>query len=108
MGPLSTAKGPQPAAPTVMKRYSGKWESVQKDFERDQRELLARGYELQGSDWTPEESSGYKHERHGVLWKVTHPVGATLGAVHFAVGAPMAALKAKDKGTLVATFKLPA
>jgi hypothetical protein len=90
---------------TMMKRYSGRWEKVQKAFEKDQRDLGGRGYSLEGSDWTPDDAKGYGHTKHGLLWKVTHPVGATLGAVHFAVGAPMSALKPKDTGTLVATFK---
>jgi hypothetical protein len=42
------------------------------------------GYRLTVEEWQPKDAANQsrpsKHKSHGILWKVTHPVGATLGA----------------------------
>ncbi len=104
--------------PKITRGYSGTMKDARKAMEADWRKLYAEGYRLTAEEWQPKDaakqSKPSKHKSHGILWKMTHPVGATLGAARF-VGATTiagtaavarAAVPLTERGTLTATFEL--
>ncbi len=94
-------------APRITRSYPGKLKDARKAMERDAEKLHAQGYALAEEAWEPAEAKGRdsKHKSHGILWKLTHPVGATLGVVRFVGATAIAAVPAGEKGTLTATFE---
>jgi hypothetical protein len=95
-------------APQVTRGYPGRLKDAQKAMGKDTQKLAKDGYSLTAEAWEPLSASVRevsRHKTHGILWKVTHPVGATLGAVRFVGATAIAGLSPNDKGTLTATFE---
>ena len=93
-------------APEVTRSYPGRLKDARKAMEKDADRLAKDGYALASEAWEPDsDAKQSKHKSHGILWKMTHPVGATLGVARFVGSAAISALSPNDRGTLVATFK---
>ena len=101
---------PDNLAPRVTRSYPGRLKDARKAMEMDAQKLEKQGYGLAEEAWEPLTSSVRevsRHKTHGLLWKVTHPIGATLGAVRFVGATAISGLSPNDKGTLTATFERP-
>ena len=97
-------------AQQVTRGYPGRLKDARKAMGKDTQKLAKDGYSLTAEAWEPLSASVRevsRHKTHGILWKVTHPVGATLGAVRFVGATAIAGLSPNDKGTLTATFERP-
>lgn len=93
-------------APQVTRSYPGRLKDAQKSMDKDARNLAKDGYNLAAEAWEPTTNSKQSnHKSHGLLWKATHPVGATLGAARFIGATAIAAASPNDRGTLTATFQ---
>jgi hypothetical protein len=93
-------------APQVTRSYPGRLKDARKAMEKDAEKLSKDGYSLATEAWEPaNEAKQSKHKSHGLLWKVTHPVGATLGVVRFVGATAIAGLSPNDRGTLTVTFQ---
>jgi hypothetical protein len=69
------------------------------EFNKDASKMAKKGWTVVATTATAPAPS--KHKSHGILWKATHPVGATLGAARF-VGSTVLP---SDKGTITATYQ---
>ena len=97
---------PQVLAPQVTRSYPGRLKDARKAMEKDAEKLAGQGYSLATEAWEPsDDAKESKHKSHGLLWKVTHPVGATLGVVRFVGATAIAGLSPNDRGTLTVTFE---
>lgn len=105
-------------APRVTRSYPGRLKDARSAMEKDLKKLSKDGYTLAEEAWEPatetKQQKQSKHKQHGLLWKLTHPVGATLGAARFTAsaagavgGAAISRLSPNDRGTLRATFERP-
>lgn len=96
-------------APRVTRSYKGKLGDARKSMQKDAADLAKQGYALAEEAWEPadQEQRASKHKSHGILWKMTHPVGATLGMARFVGATAISALPKGEKGTLTATFERP-
>lgn len=94
-------------APRVTRIYPGKLKDARKAMEKDAAKLRSDGYALVEEAWEPAEPEkrDSRHKSHGLLWKLTHPVGATLGAARFVGATAIAAVPTGERGTLTATFE---
>jgi hypothetical protein len=93
-------------APQVTRSYPGRLNDARKAMEKDAEKLAKDGYSLTAEAWEPlTDAKQSKHKSHGMLWKVTHPVGATLGVARFVGATAIAGLSPNDRGTLTATFE---
>jgi hypothetical protein len=93
-------------APRVTRSYPGRLKDARSAMEKDAKKLGKDGYRLAEEAWEPaDEAKQSKHKQHGILWKLTHPVGATLGAARFVGATAISALSPNDRGTLTATFE---
>ena len=96
----------KPLAPQVTRSYPGRLNDARSAMEKEAKQLAKDGYELTAEAWEPSnESKDSKHKQHGILWKMTHPVGATLGAARFVGATAISALSPNDRGTLTVTFQ---
>lgn len=93
-------------APRITRSYPGKLKDARAAMEKDARQLAAQGYALAEEAWEPaQDRRESKHKSHGLLWKLTHPVGATLGAARFVGATAISAIPSGERGTLTATFE---
>lgn len=98
-----------PMAPRITRSYPGRLKDARNAMEKDARNFANDGYTLAEEAWEPaSDQKQSKHKSHGILWKVTHPVGATLGVARFVGASAISALSPNDRGTLTATFERPA
>lgn len=97
-------------APRVTRSYPGRLKDARKAMEKDAQQFAQQGYALSEEAWEPLANPARevsRHKSHGILWKLTHPVGATLGAARFVGATAIAGLSPNDRGTLTATFERP-
>ena len=106
------------SAPKVTRSYPGRLKDARSAMEKDLKQLAKDGYTLAEEAWEPEtptkQPKQSKHKQHGILWKMTHPVGASLGVARATLGVAGAVgsgaiskLSPNDRGTLRATFERP-
>ncbi len=95
-------------APQVTRSYPGRLKDARKAMEKDAQKLTEQGYSLAAEAWEPLSAAVRevsRHKTHGIFWKVTHPIGATLGVARFVGATAIAGLSPNDRGTLTATFE---
>lgn len=93
-------------APQVTRSYPGRLKDARNAMEKDAKNFAKQGYSLAAEAWEPAaDSKQSKHKSHGILWKLTHPVGATLGVARFVGSTAISSLSPNDRGTLTATFE---
>lgn len=97
-------------APKITRNYPGRLKDARKAMEKDAEQLAKQGYMLSEEAWEPTEKprEPSRHKSHGLLWKMTHPVGMTIGAARFVGTTAIASLPSSDRGTLTVTFDRPA
>jgi hypothetical protein len=105
-------------APRVTRSNPGRLKDARSAMEKDLKKFAKDGYTLTEEGWEPEASTKQpkqsKHKQHGILWKMTDPVGASLGVARATLGAAGAVgsaaiskLSPNDRGTLRASFERP-